>query len=87
MHQFDAIATAASEYHADLGFFPTGTVTDYAAVHSKYATFGSLTSSDTNTHVNCTATISGVSSYVDSNTITLVLRYDETNGYDKNWNK
>ncbi|HDG98711.1 MAG TPA: pilin [Desulfobacterales bacterium] len=89
MHQFDALATALSEYHSDVGKFPSTTnfnPTDWAAVHSKYGNFDSsatAASGNLNNHINVSVAVD-VGSRIN-NTITMILRYNTTTGYDKNW--
>jgi len=85
VHQFDAIATAASEYHSDYGKFPdTLNVTDIAKVHSKYVSSWTVADTDANTKYNVSASITGITDF-SGNTLTMVLRYDSSRGYDKNW--
>ena len=91
MHRFDALATALSEYHSDVGKFPSTTnfvPTDWAAVHSKYGNFesgggASAASGDINSHINVSVPVD-VGARIN-NTVTMILRYSATTGYDKNW--
>jgi len=85
VHQFDAIATAASEYHSDYGKFPeTLSVTDIAKVHSKFVSSWTVGNTDANTKYNVTANITGITDFTN-NKLTMILRYDSSTGYDKNW--
>lgn len=86
VHQFDAIATAACEYHSDYGKFPdTLNVNEIAKVHSKYVASWTVNAGvDANSEYRVSANIDGITDF-GNKTLTMILRYDANTGYDKNW--
>jgi prepilin-type N-terminal cleavage/methylation domain-containing protein len=86
----DALAQAASEYHASAGFFPDGTVdsnyantTGFAAVSHQYANWA-YAMVDRNNLCNFTATFNNLNP-VNSCTLVLNVYYDPTTGYSKKY--
>jgi prepilin-type N-terminal cleavage/methylation domain-containing protein len=86
----DALAQAASEYHASAGYFPDGTAdTNYgltsafAAVSTRYASWNYTMDAAVNL-CHFTATFTGLNP-VNGNTLVMNVFYDSGTGYSKNY--
>ncbi|OGP53714.1 MAG: hypothetical protein A2Y65_01340 [Deltaproteobacteria bacterium RBG_13_52_11] len=83
----DALAQAASEYHASAGFFPNAAdsnysgVTGFAAVAANYATWGYA--NITANLCNFTATFTSVLNPVASCTLVMQVNFVPATGYGK----
>jgi prepilin-type N-terminal cleavage/methylation domain-containing protein len=86
----DALAQAASEYHASAGIFPDDTNADYngttgfAAVSHQYANWAYTAVNRTNL-INFTATFTNALNPVNGNTLVLNVFYDANTGYAKQY--
>jgi type IV pilus assembly protein PilA len=84
----DALAQAASEYHASAGTFPDPTNNDYAnttafaAVSRQYASWA-YNSSNRNNLCNFTATFNNALNPVNGNTLIMTINYQAGTGYSK----
>jgi type IV pilus assembly protein PilA len=84
----DALAQAASEYHASAGFFPDNsgdysTVASFAAVSSDFVSTWTYTNVDIN---NCDFMATLNLNPVLGNTMDMTVHYDPNSGYQKIWN-
>jgi type IV pilus assembly protein PilA len=85
----DALAQAASEYHASAGYFPPNTspyddVNAFAAVADKYATWSySNTASPDNCYFE--ATFKNLASSVDDCTLNIFIAFNSATGYSKTY--
>jgi type IV pilus assembly protein PilA len=82
----DALAQAASEYHASAGYFPPANapyddVNAFAAVSDKYSSWTYARNSNDQCYFE--ATFVNLSSAVDTNTLNLQVTYDSQTGYSK----
>ena len=85
----DALAQAASEYHASAGYFPpaTGayaTVGAFAAVSDKYASW-TYTAGSTIDNCYFEATFHNLASSVDLCTLNIYLQFNSGTGYSKSY--
>jgi type IV pilus assembly protein PilA len=84
----DALAQAASEYHASAGFFPDATNADYqnttalAAVSRQYSGWAYDTSNNATT-CNFTANFNQALNPVNGTTLIMTLTYSSATGYSK----
>jgi type IV pilus assembly protein PilA len=80
---FDALATAASEYHASMGFWSAQAPAQLAGIPTRRAAWAYV---DTGTDwVRYTATISNIASAVDGCTLGMNIAYTQATGYSKAW--
>jgi len=83
---FDALATALSEYHASMGYFPDAEpASDFAALPTTYGSWGSTSADDTGNNVTISFSFNSRISQVDGNHLNLTIDYDEDTGYAKSW--
>jgi type IV pilus assembly protein PilA len=85
----DALAQAASEYHASAGYFPPATspyddVNAFAAVSDKYATW-TYARGTTNDNCYFQAQFVNLASSVDGNTLNIYIQYSAATGYSKTY--
>ena len=85
----DALAQAASEYHASAGYFPIATspydnVNAFAAVGRTYVNSWSY-AKGSNDMCNFTAIFANLASSVDGNTLRIDISFNPTSGYSKLW--
>ncbi|MBW2039896.1 MAG: prepilin-type N-terminal cleavage/methylation domain-containing protein [Deltaproteobacteria bacterium] len=80
---FDALATAASEYHASMGFWSTQQPALLASLPDRRATWA-YNNSDANNAVYI-ATIANIATAVDGCTLQMLISYDTNTGYTKDW--
>lgn len=88
---FDALAQAASEYHASNGFFPASTylIADLASLPNRYGThvhqagggFGTGNEDNVVYEVN----IQNIASVVDDHFLRMNITFTSTTGYSKVW--
>jgi len=82
---FDALATALSEYHASMGYFPNDEpASDFAALPTTYGNWENTVAPDDN-NVSITFEFNSRISQVNGNNLTLSIDYDEATGYSKSW--
>ena len=86
----DALAQAASEYHASAGYFPLANapydnVNAFAAVGRTYVNSWLYAKGATNDLCNFTATFANLASSVDTNTLRIDLSFAAASGYNKQW--
>jgi type IV pilus assembly protein PilA len=85
----DALAQAASEYHASAGFFPNASdsnysgVTGFAAVATTYASWGYA--NITANLSNFTATFTSVLNPVSACTLVMQVNFNPSTGYAKSY--
>jgi type IV pilus assembly protein PilA len=82
-HSFDALASAAAEYHAAMGFWTTDSPDQIASLANRRATWIFVDNGVDN--VRYQATIQNIASTVDGRTLVMNITYDLTTGYRKSW--
>ena len=86
----DALATAATEYHASVGKFPAATdayadVDGFAAVSTDYVSaWNYIAGTDRNLTASFSANLNATQAIADNNIVLNVI-YNPTTGYSKEW--
>jgi Pilin (bacterial filament). len=86
-NSFDALATAASEYHASYGGMPPLAygINNLASLPGRYGAWAISARGGADNETYQFTFNSRISSAVNGNTITQKLLYDSVNGYQKSW--
>jgi type IV pilus assembly protein PilA len=80
---FDALATAASEYHASMGFWSTQTPATLAGLPGRRAVWAFVDNGVNNARYQ--ATLQNIASAVDAQTLGMNIVYTAATGYTKSW--
>jgi type IV pilus assembly protein PilA len=86
----DALAQAASEYHASAGYFPPATapydnVNAFAAVGRQYVNSWVYTNGTTNDNCSFEAKFANLASSVDTYNLVMNIQFSSGSGYSKTW--
>ncbi|MBW2039897.1 MAG: prepilin-type N-terminal cleavage/methylation domain-containing protein [Deltaproteobacteria bacterium] len=84
-HSFDALATAAAEYHASLGYWPTNAPNQLASLSNRKASWAYVDNGVNN--IRYRATIANITPSVDGCILIMNITYDLSRGYRKSWDR
>jgi type IV pilus assembly protein PilA len=84
---FDALATAASEYHASMGFWSQQLPSALAGIPDRRATWAFVDTSAVagSDYVRYNAQIANIASAVDGCVLAMNIAYTQGTGYSKTW--
>jgi prepilin-type N-terminal cleavage/methylation domain-containing protein len=83
-HSFDSLASAAAEYHAAMGFWPTDSPNQIASLPDRRVSSWIHVDNGVN-NTRYQATITNIASTVDGCTLVMNIVYTQATGYTKSW--